>query len=86
MFDCGLSEDARFAVSGSEDMTMRLWDLVQGRLLFTFAASSAVFESARTEMSERGANKMPHTSLKGAGWDRLCESLITKVTLGISYW
>jgi hypothetical protein len=35
-------------------------------------------------MSERGANKMHHTSLKGAGWHRLCKSLITKVTLGLS--
>ncbi len=42
VFAYALSEDARFAVSGSEDMIVRLWDLVQGKLLFTFAASSAV--------------------------------------------
>lgn len=39
---CALTNDARLAVSGSEDMTLRLWDLAQGKLLFTFAASSAV--------------------------------------------
>jgi WD40 repeat protein len=42
VFNCALTDDARLAVSGSEDMTVRLWDLAQGKLLFTFAASSAV--------------------------------------------
>jgi WD40 repeat protein len=42
VFDCAITDDARFAISGSEDMTTRLWDLKQGKLLFTFAASSAV--------------------------------------------
>lgn len=42
VFDCAITDDARFAISGSEDMTARLWDLKQGKLLFTFAASSAV--------------------------------------------
>ena len=42
VFACAITDDARFAISGSEDMTARLWDLKQGKLLFTFAASSAV--------------------------------------------
>lgn len=42
VFDCAITDDARFAISGSEDMTVRLWDLKEGKLLFTFAASSAV--------------------------------------------
>jgi WD40 repeat protein len=42
VFDCAITDDARFAISGSEDMTVRLWDLKDGKLLFTFAASSAV--------------------------------------------
>ena len=42
VFACAITDDARFAISGSEDMTVRLWDLKQGKLLFTFAASSAV--------------------------------------------
>jgi WD40 repeat protein len=44
VFACALTADARLAVSGSEDMTVRFWDLAQGRMLFTFAASSAVTE------------------------------------------
>jgi WD40 repeat protein len=42
VFSCALTDDARLAISGSEDMTVRLWDMNQGKLLFTFAASSAV--------------------------------------------
>ncbi len=38
----GWHNSRQSAVSGSEDMTLRLWDLAQGKLLFTFAASSAV--------------------------------------------
>jgi WD40 repeat protein len=39
---CALTDDARYGISGSEDMTVRLWDLQQSRLLFTFATASAV--------------------------------------------
>lgn len=42
VYACALSEDARLAVSGSEDMIVRLWSLDRGELLFTFATSSAV--------------------------------------------
>jgi WD40 repeat protein len=42
VFDCAITDDSRLAISSSEDMTVRLWDLERGNLLFTFAASSAV--------------------------------------------
>jgi len=37
-----LSADARFALSGSEDKTVRLWDIASGKCLCLFVADAPV--------------------------------------------
>src|SRR5690606_17881303 len=48
-----LSDDNRRAVSGSDDGTVRLWDLVTGRCLRTFEGHSAGVTSVSVDLQER---------------------------------
>jgi WD40 repeat protein len=48
-----VAPDGRRAVSGSEDRTLRLWDLASGRALAVFTADGSILSCAVTPDGDR---------------------------------